>query len=305
MVTIPDYQAVMLPLLNLAADGKEHRFRDAIEELAVYFNLTENERKELLPSGSQATFDNPVGWARTYMKKAGLLESPKRGYFKITDRGMQALGKKPETINVKFLEQYPEFLEFKTKSNTKSTMAKTDTTLPTEDRTPQEVIEDAYVTIRSGLASDLLEQIMESSPSFFERLVVDLLVSMGYGGTRRDAGEAVGGSGDEGIDGIIKEDRLGLEVVYIQAKRWKDTVQRPEIQKFVGALRGQNARKGVFITTSGFSGGAVEYVNELSDKVVLIDGETLANLMIDHGVGVTLEGAYEIKRVDSDYFNEA
>jgi restriction system protein len=239
------------------------------------------------------------------MKKAGLLESPKRGYFKITDRGMQALATKPETINVKFLEQYPEFVEFRTKSNTKSIAAETDTTLPTEDRTPQEVIEDAYVTIRSGLASDLLEQIMESSPSFFERLVVDVLVSMGYGGTRKDAGEAVGGSGDEGIDGIIKEDRLGLEVVYIQAKRWKATVQRPEIQKFVGALRGQNARKGVFITTSDYSKGARQFAEGLQDKVVLIDGDTLANLMIDHGVGVTLEEAYEIKRVDSDQLNEA
>jgi len=239
------------------------------------------------------------------MKKAGLLESPRRGYFKITEKGMQALSAKPETINVKFLEQYPEFLEFKTKSNTKSTTAEVDTTLPTEDRTPQEVIEDAYVTIRSGLASDLLDQIMQSSPSFFERLVVDLLVRMGYGGTRREAGKAVGGSGDEGIDGIINEDRLGLEVVYIQAKRWQNTVGRPEIQKFVGALHGKNARKGIFITTSDFTSGAIQYTEGLSDKVVLIDGETLANLMIDHGVGVALEEAYEIKRVDSDYFNEA
>jgi restriction system protein len=295
----------MLPLLTLAADEKEHRFRDAIEELADHFNLTEDERKELLPSGTQATFNNRVGWARTYMKKAGLLESPKRGYFKITDKGMQALSTKPTTINVKFLEQYPEFLEFKTKSNTKSTTAETDTTLPTEDRTPQEVIEDAYVTIRSGLASDLLEQIMESSPTFFERLVVDLLVRMGYGGTRQEAGKAVGGSGDEGIDGIINEDRLGLEVVYIQAKRWKSTVGRPEIQKFVGALHGKNARKGIFITTSDFTNGAIQYAEGLSDKVVLIDGDTLANLMIDNGVGVALEEAYEIKRIDSDYFNEA
>src|SRR5215204_6295047 len=295
----------MLPLLNLAADGKEHRLRAAIEELADHFNLTEDERKELLPSGSQATFDNRVGWARTYMKKAGLLESPRRGYFKITEKGTQALSAKPETINVKFLEQYPEFLEFKTKSNVKSTTAEIDTTLPTEDRTPQEVIEDAYVTIRSGLASDLLDQIMQSSPSFFERLVVDLLVRMGYGGTRREAGKAVGGSGDEGIDGIINEDRLGLEVVYIQAKRWQNTVGRPEIQKFVGALHGKNARKGIFITTSDFTNGAIQYAEGLSDKVVLIDGETLANLMIDHGVGVALEEAYEIKRVDSDYFSEA
>src|SRR5215204_5835502 len=296
---------VMLPLLRFAADKREHSTREAIEELADHFGLTEDERKELLPSGRQATFDNRVGWARTYMKKAGLLESPKRGYFKITDRGMQALSTKPETINVKFLEQYPEFLEFKTKSNTKSTMAETDTTVPTEERTPQEVIEDAYVTIRSGLASDLLEQIMRSSPSFFERLVVDLLVRMGYGGTRKEAGKAVGGSGDEGIDGIINEDRLGLEVVYIQAKRWQSTVGRPEIQKFVGALHGKNARKGIFSTTSGFSNGAIQYTEGLSDKVVLIDGETLVNLMIDHGVGVVPEAAYEIMRVDSDYFNEA
>jgi len=304
-MAIPDYQTVMLPLLNLAADSKEHRFRDAIEELALFFNLTDDERKELLPSGSQATFDNRVGWARTYMKKAGLLESPKRGYFRITDTGMQALSTKPKTINVKFLEQFPEFLEFKTRSNAKSTTAETDTTLPTEDRTPQELIEDAYVTIRSGLASDLLEQIMRSSPSFFERLVVDLLVRMGYGGTRKEAGKAVGGSGDEGIDGIINEDRLGLEVVYIQAKRWQSTVSRPEIQKFVGALHGKNARKGIFITTSAFTNGATQYAEGLSDKVVLIDGETLANLMIDHGVGVALDEAYEIKRVDSDYFSEA
>jgi restriction system protein len=294
----------MLPLLSLASDSEEHRLRDAIEQLADHFDLTEDERKELLPSGSQATFDNRVGWARTYMKKAGLLESPRRGYFRITDRGLQALKQKPETIDVKFLEQYPEFLEFKTRSNTESTTTEIDTTVPTEERTPREVMEDAYVTIRGGLIGELLEQIMQGSPSFFERLVVDLLVSMDYGGTRKDAGEAVGRSGDEGIDGIIKEDRLGLEVVYIQAKRWKDTVGRPEIQRFVGALHGQNARKGVFITTSSFSNGAIQYAEGLSDKVVLIDGETLANLMIDHGVGVALEEAYEIKRVDFDYFDE-
>jgi len=304
VVTIPDYQTVMLPLLNLAAHGKEHRLRAAIEELADLFNLTEEERKELPPSGSQATFDNRVGWARTYMKKAGLLESPRRGYFQITGQGLQALEQKPEMLNVKFLEQYPEFLEFKTKSNTESTTTETDPTAPTEERKPREVMEDAYVTIRSGLVGEVLEQVMQSSPSFFQRLVVDLLVSMGYGGTRKDAGEAVGGSGDEGIDGIIKEDRLRLEVVYIQAKRWKDTVGRPEIQRFVGALHGQNARKGVFITTSSFSNAAVQYAEGLSDKVVLIDGETLANLMIDHGVGVALEEAYEVKRVDFDYFNE-
>ena len=239
------------------------------------------------------------------MKKAVLLESPQRGYFKITDRGIQALKMNPEEVNVKFLEQYPEFLEFKTKGKTKSTTPEPDTTSPAEKRTPREAIEDAYVTIRSGLVSELLEQVMQSSPSFFERLVVDLLLRMGYGGSRQEAGKAIGGSGDEGIDGIINEDRLGLEVVYIQAKRWKNTVGRPEIQKFVGALHGKNARKGIFIATSDFTKEARNYVEGLQDKVVLIDGDTLANLMIDHSAGVALEEAYEIKRIDSDYFNEA
>ena len=307
-MAIPDYQSVMLPLLRYAADGQEHSVREAIEVLADQFRLTDEERKELLPSGGQATFDNRVGWARTYMKKAGLLESPRRSYFRITDRGLQALKTNPKEINNRFLQQYPEFREFKTRSNTKAVDTKPRTepeaTQDTE-QTPREAMENAYDVIRAQLAGELLEQIMSSSPRFFETLVVDLLVKMGYGGTRRDAGEAVGGSGDEGIDGIIKEDRLGLEVVYIQAKRWKDTVQRPEIQKFVGALRGQNARKGVFITTSDYSKGARQFAEGLQDKVVLIDGEMLSKLMIDHGVGVTPEATYEIKRVDSDYFNEA
>lgn len=300
-MTIPDYQTVMLPLLRFAADGQEHSLREAIESLADHFHLSDDERKALLPSGRQATFDNRVGWARTYMKKAGLLQTPRRGYFTITDSGLRALKTNPDKVNVKFLEQYPEFLDFRTKGKA----TQTDVTMPTEERTPREVMEDAYATIRTQLAGELLERIAQSSPQFFERLVVDLLVTMGYGGTRRDAGEAVGGSGDEGIDGIIKEDRLGLEVVYIQAKRWENTVHRPEIQKFVGALSGQNARKGVFMTTSNFSAGAVEYAKGLSVKVVLIDGETLASLMIDHGVGVAPEASYEIKRVDSDYFDEA
>src|SRR5215208_215466 len=304
-MTIPDYQTVMLPLLHFAADGHEHSLREAIEKLADHFDLSGDERKALLPSGRQATFDNRVGWARTYMKKAGLLQSPRRGYFKISDAGFQALKDNPEAINVKFLEQYPEFLEFKTKSNAKSTATKPDTTIPTEERTPREVMEDAYATIRTQLASELLERIAQSSSQFFERLVVDLLVNMGYGGTRKDAGEAVGGSGDEGIDGIIKQDRLGLEVVYIQAKRWENTVSRPEIQKFVGALHGQNARKGIFITTSDLSDGALQYAKGLSDMVILIDGEMLANLMIDHSVGVSLQRSYDVKRVDSDYFSEA
>jgi restriction system protein len=304
-VAIPDYQSVMLPLLRLAEDGQEHSAREAVEKLADHFGLSEDERKELLPSGAQATFDNRVGWARTYMKKAELLESTRRGYFKITHRGMQVLKQNPDAINNKLLEQYPEYRAFRSMRATKRTTSAAGAESEAPEQTPLEVIEDAYDTIRTQLAGELLEQIMRSSPEFFERLVVDLLVKMGYGGSRRDAGEAVGRrSSDEGIDGIIKEDRLGLEAIYLQAKRWKDTVGRPEIQRFVGALHGQNARKGVFITTSSFSKEASQYADALVDKVVLVDGEALTNLMIEHGVGVSLDRAYEVKRLDSDYFNE-
>lgn len=292
-----------MPLLRVAADGKEHSLRGAIELLADEFHLSEEDRKELLPSGGQATFDNRVGWARTYMKKAGLLETPRRGYLRITDRGLDTL-KQDKVINVKFLEQYPEFVEFH-KGDSKGTKPGAPKPESESEQTPLEAIETAYVTVRDGLESELLEQVMKSSPDFFERLVVDLLVKMGYGGTRKDAGRAVGKSGDEGIDGIINEDRLGLEIVYLQAKRWKDTVSRPELQKFVGALYGQNAKKGVFITTSSFSKGAVDYVSGLQNKVVLVNGKMLAQLMVDYNIGVSLERSYEVKRVDFDYFTEA
>lgn len=304
-MTIPDYQTVMLPLLRLASDEHEHSSRGAIEKLADQFELSEQERKDLLPSGRQATFDNRVGWARTYMKKAGLLESRKRGYFKITRRGLEALQKDPPTINVRFLEQYPEFVEFRKKRTVADKPASPRETQEDDAQTPEEAIEAAYQAIRNNLASDLIQQIMECSPSFFERMVVDLLVKMGYGGTRKDAGQAVGQSGDEGIDGIINEDRLGLDVIYIQAKRWEASVGRPEIQKFVGALQGQRAKKGIFITTSSFSKQAIDYASMIESNVVLIDGETLAKLMIDNNVGVSPIAAYEIARVDSDYFDEA
>ena len=304
-MTIPGYQTVMLPLLRLASDEQEHSVREAIEKLADQFELSEQERKELLPSGRQATFDNRVGWARTYMKKAGLLESRRRGYFKITSRGVEALRKNPQAIDVKFLEQYPEFVEFRTKRATTDKPATSEAMQEDETQTPEEAIEAAYQAIRNNLASDLIQQIMECSPSFFERMVVDLLVKMGYGGTRTDAGQAVGQSGDGGIDGIINEDRLGLDVIYIQAKRWEGPVGRPEIQKFVGALQGQRAKKGIFITTSSFSKQAVDYASRIESNIVLIDGETLAKLMIDNNVGVSPVAAYEIRRVDSDYFNEA
>jgi restriction system protein len=300
-VSIPDYQAIMLPLLKYAADGKEHSLRETIEALSDQFNLTDEERKDLLPSGQQATFDNRVGWARTYLKKAGLLQSTRRGYYRITDRGIDVLREKPPEITRSFLMQFPAFVEFQTPQADKSEATEA---VAEETRTPEEEMEAAYQNVRQGLATELLQTIQALSPAFFEKLVVDLLVKMGYGGTRRDAGQAIGRSGDEGIDGIIKEDRLGLDIVYIQAKRWERTVGRPEIQKFAGALQGQRARKGIFITTSDFSQVAREYVSRIDSKIVLIDGNTLAQLMIDYGVGVTQVASYELKRMDSDYFTE-
>jgi restriction system protein len=298
-MAIPDFQSIMLPLLQFASDQKEHSLREAIEQLADDFGLTDDERKELLPSGRQPTFDNRVGWARTYLKKAGLVRSPRRGYFQITDRGIAILAEKPTKINIRFLERFDEFVEFRT--------AKNDTAeeLPVEEsesQTPEEVIEAAYQRLRESLATELLETIKDNSPAFFEQLVVDLLVRMGYGGTRKDAGQAIGKAGDEGIDGIIKEDRLGLDIIYIQAKRWDGVVGRPEIQKFAGALQGQRAQKGIFITTSTFTQEARHFATSINNKIILIDGEELAKLMIDFNVGVGVVATYELKQVDSDYF---
>ena len=301
-MSIPDYQSIMLPLLQYSSDGDEHSLREAIESLGREFQLSDSEKKELLPSGQQAIFDNRVGWARTYLKKALLLESTRRGYFQITERGENALKKKPSKIDVKFLRQFKEFLEFQSiKSNNKEIGIEEEVS----NRTPEESIEAEYTKLRENLISELLGKIKNLSPEFFERLVVDLLVRMGYGGSRKDAGKAVGKSGDDGIDGIIKEDKLGLDAVYIQAKKWDNAVVgRPEIQKFVGALQGQRARKGVFITTSTFSSGAYEYVSKIDNKVVLIDGAELAALMIDNNIGVTSISKYELKKLDDDYFTD-
>ncbi len=303
-MAIPDYQSLMLPVLQLAGDQHEHSLQEAIESLAKRFNLSNGECKELLPSGRQAIFDNRVGWARTYLKKAGLLHSPKRSYFQITERGLGVLKQVPTMINVKFLRQFPEFVEFQGKNNKldgNATLEVSEENL----QSPGEEFELAYQRIRLALATELLQTIKTCSPMFFERLVVDLLVKMGYGGTRKDAGQAIGKSGDGGIDGIIKEDRLGLDIVYIQAKRWDETlIGRPEIQKFAGALQGQRAKKGIFITTSKFTQSAHDYASIIDSKIVLIDGETLAQLMIDYNVGVNVVATYELKRMDSDYFAE-
>lgn len=300
-MAIPDYQTCMLPLLNFYADSQDHTFREAVESLAKVFHLTDEERREMLPSGQQEVFVNRIGWARTYMKKAGLIETPKRGVNKITQRGLDVLKKNPSKIDVYYLAQFQEFQEFRALRHTKT---EEESEIEPNSKTPEESLEGAYQKLRVDLASDLLQRLKTCSPTFFERLVVEVIVKMGYGGTRKDAGKAVGKSGDGGIDGIIKEDKLGLDAIYIQAKRWENTVGRPEIQKFIGALAQQRAKKGLFITTSSFSADAEDCVSRIEAKVVLIDGETLAQLMIDHNVGVSTVGIYEVKKIDSDYFSE-
>jgi restriction system protein len=303
-MAIPDFQSIMLPLLKYLEDKKEHHIREAIETLSQQFGLTPEERKTLLASGQQYVFDNRVGWARTYLKKAGLIETTRRGYLKITERGLQVLQENPKEINVRYLMKFPEFVEFRSLKREKEEPDKEKEAGIVDLLTPEELIENAYQRLRQNLAAELIQRVKECSPSFFEKLVIDLLISMGYGGTRKDAGEAIGRSGDEGIDGIIKEDRLGLDVVYIQAKRWENPVTRPEIQKFAGALLGRKAKKGIFITTSGFTKDAREYAEKIESKIVLIDGETLAQLMIDHNIGVSPVASYTLKKIDNDYFAE-
>lgn len=304
-MAIPDYQTLMLPLLALTSNGAERRFRDTVEVLAVEFQLTADERSELLPSGTAPTFDNRVGWARTYLKQAGLVESPKRGVLRITERGRAVLAKKPPRIDVKFLDQFQEFRDFRTKrsdDNATAGVKHEPTVTHLESETPEDQLASAYRRLRQDLELELLVQVKSSTPAFFERLVIDLLVAMGYGGSRQDAGRAIGKSGDGGIDGIIKEDKLGLDVIYLQAKRWDSAIGRPEVQKFAGALQGHRASKGVFITTSCYTKEALEYVNVINSKIILIGGQELAALMIDHNVGVSAVGMYELKKIDADYF---
>lgn len=294
----------MLPLLHLASDGEIHRFRSAVETLAKQFELTIDEQRDLLPSGKQPIFDNRVGWARTYMTKAGLLNSPKRGLFQITKRGKEVLDENLSVLNVEQLNRFPEFIEFRNRKNAKPQLESVVSAESFSNANPEEALEAAYQSLRADLAEEILSTIKGCSPTFFEDLVVDLIVKMGYGGSRREAGQAIGRSGDEGIDGIIKEDRLGLDIIYLQAKRWEAVVGRPEIQKFAGALQGQRAKKGIFITTSSYSREAHEYVNTIETKIILIDGPTLTEYMIENNVGVTTEATYELKRIDSDYFAE-
>lgn len=302
-MAVPDYETLMLPLLKRLSDGKVRVLKDVMAELADEFKLSADERAQLLPSGGTLTFASRVGWAKTYMKKAGLLTQPKRGMVEISPLGMEVLKRVPSRIDGRYLEQFPLFLEFKNASNSRSvSSAVIGSPENADDLTPDEVIELAYRKSMAALGDDVLERVKGCSPVYFERLVVQLLIKMGYGGSREEAGRAVGKSGDGGIDGIINEDRLGLDAIYVQAKRWEGVVGRPEIMKFVGALAGQRATKGVFITTSGYTQEAKDYAANSQYKVVLIDGGRLADLMIEHDLGVSVAATYQLKRIDSDFF---
>lgn len=302
-MAIPDYQTIMLPLLKMAADKKEHSLREAINKLATEFNLTDGERGQLLQSGKQEVFDNRVGWARTYMKKAGLVEITRWGYFRITERGVDLLKQNLSNIDVKLLSQFKEFRDFKSIHREKPVTPRKPER--SEERTPKEELDNASQSINDEITKDILQQLMAVSPGRFEHIVIDLLVKMGYGGSHRDAAQAIGRVGDEGIDGVINEDSLGLNRIYVQAKRWQNkSVGHPEIRDFVGALDFKHAERGVFITTSSFTKEAEGSVDRSSKRIILIDGNKLAKLMIDNNVGVTVEDVYEVKKIDMDYFIE-
>lgn len=302
-MAIPDYLTITLPLLKLSDDGKEHSLREAIDKLADQFRLTEGERRETIPSGKQELFANRVSWARTYLKKAGLLKTTRWGYTCITNRGTDLLKQNPKKIDKDLLYNYPEFKEFLAYKGDK----KAATTEPKEynQRTPKEELYHASQTITDELAKDILQQLMSTSPQRFENIVVELLVKMGYGGSYKDAAQAIGRVGDEGVDGVINEDRLGLDRIYLQAKRWQNKqVGHPDIRDFVGALDFKHADRGIFITTSDFTNNARESVIRSSKRIILIDGNQLAKLMISFNVGVTTEDVYELKKLDMDYFIE-
>jgi restriction system protein len=310
-MAIPDYQTLMLPLLKRAALG-EMRVLEAERQMGEEFGLTPEEREQLLPSGKQRVLHNRAHWAKFYLMKAGLVTFPSRGTFVATDVGRALLARNPSRIDIDVLRQYPSFEEFYRGSHASDTEKVSDTggalsassaMLPS---TPEEQIEKAFLTIQSALRAELLQRILHNTPAFFEGVIVDLLVKMGYGGSRPDAAAQLGRSGDGGVDGVINEDRLGLDRVYVQAKRYSDgnVVGRPEVQKFVGSLVGLGATKGVFVTTSKFSSEAIEYARHLTQRVVLIDGQRLTELMIEHGVGVRLSRAIEFKRIDENFFDE-
>lgn len=305
---IPEFNEIKAPALQLFADGKERRISEAFAPLAKHFSLTDDEQNEMLPSGTQRRWHNRADWACYDLFRAGLLARPRRGIYVITEAGKALAAKNPKVIDRDFLMQYPEFAKFAQMTgkpkDTKAKNAKSPLAF-TEQTTPEEILENAHQFVQANLQKEVLENVSKMNPYKFEQLVVDLLVAMGYGGSREEAARVTKASNDEGIDGIINEDRLGLDVIYIQAKRWQNTVGRREIQSFVGALAGQKAQKGIFITTSDFADTAIAYAKNVHQKIILIDGVRLAALMIEHDIGVSPTHAYKVKRIDSDYFEGA
>src|SRR5438105_9265815 len=302
-MTVPDFQTIMLPLLLQLSDGKPHRLSDLVDQIADTFGLTPDDRRERLPSG-QARLLNRVAWARTYLGKACLLETAGRGSVRITDRGKDLLAEKPARVDMRLLNRYPEYRAFREQSGASQADQDSTSDEPSQTETPEEMIERAHRQLGKSMADDVLTLIKSRSPRFFEKLVLDVLVAMGYGGTLEDAARVLGQTGDGGVDGVIKEDRLGLDVIYVQAKRWDGTVGRPEVQGFAGSLEGYRARKGVFITTGSFSSDARNYVDRIDKRIVLIDGSMLAGLMLQYNVGVSVAASYDVKRIDSDYFSD-
>ncbi len=300
---VPDFQSMMLPLLEFAQDGFDHTQLEARESLATRFGLTAQDLVELTPGGGQTAFANRVAWAKVHLQGAQLIQPVSRGVFRITDRGREILARKVGALRIKHLEEFEEYLRFRNLGKNKHESAHQGSSVPDSNtQTPFEMLEQAIGGLNQSLVAEVLSIVKSKPPAFFEQLVIELLVKMGYGGSQQNAARAVGKSGDEGIDGIIDEDRLGLDVIYVQAKKWEQTVQRPELQKFVGALQGKRAKKGIFITTSEFSAGAREYVKAIDNRVVLIDGARLADLMIEFDVGVSTVSTYTVKRVDTDFF---
>ncbi|OHV07531.1 restriction endonuclease [Kushneria phosphatilytica] len=301
---IPDFQSLMHPLLLLTADGRDHLLRESYAPLAEAFELSAAERHQLNPSGQQYLFNNRVTWAASYLRKAGLLASRGRGVVAITAEGEQAL-QETARVDLAYLMRFESFREFRRRTNgaarAQRAPAADELDGEMESLTPLESMEVSWRAIRADLELDMIERMQQIHPARFEQLVVDVLITMGYG-CGQGSGQSVGQSSDGGIDGMINEDPLGLETIYLQAKRWVNPVGRPDIQKFSGALAGRRARKGVFITTSHFTREAQEYVTQLESRIILIDGQQLARLMIDHNVGVTTVDRFEIKRLDSDYF---
>lgn len=301
---IPDYQTLMLPVLQLAGKG-ELTTKDAIEDLAAQFGLSTEEREQLLPSGKQKTFDNRVNWAKSYLKQAGLIKYPKRGSFVATQSGQEVLGKGPERIDNEFLKQFESFQDFQSRKGTQAVgKVEGENEIQAENSTPDEILRAAHNKINTALATELLDRVREASPQFFEELIVELLLAMGYGGTSEDAARALGQSGDNGVDGVIDQDPLGVDQIYVQAKRYAEgnNVGAGDIRDFFGALNLKKAQKGLFFTTSSFSSSAVQTAKDLGMRIVLIDGAQLTKLMISYNIGCRDEEILHLKKVDEEFF---